>query len=72
MNPTTPTFFLECDFLRKREKSVANSWECEIGWETKSWDLASLTLSKISGGADWGWAGGGGVNWGGLGQDPIK
>ena len=28
-NPTAPIFFLEFDFLRKREKSVANSWESE-------------------------------------------
>ena len=27
-NPTAP-IFLEFDFLRKREKSVANSWESE-------------------------------------------
>ena len=40
-------FFLEFDFLRKHEKSVANSWEQEVGHEivrltTKLWDLASL------------------------------
>ena len=38
---------LEFYFLRNREKSVANSWEREIGREivrltTKSWDLASV------------------------------
>ena len=40
--------FLEFDFLRKREKSVANLQEREIRHEimrltTKSWDLASLS-----------------------------
>ena len=42
-------FFLEFNFLRKHEKSVANSWEQEVGHEilrltTKLWDLASLEL----------------------------
>ena len=41
--------FLEFDFSRKNEKSVANSLEREIGREivrltTKSWDLASVRL----------------------------
>ena len=41
--------FLEFDFSKKHEKSVANSWEREIGREivrltTKSWDLASVRL----------------------------
>ena len=41
--------FLEFDFSRKYEKSVANSLEREIGREivrltTKSWDLASVRL----------------------------
>ena len=40
---------LEFYFLRNREKSVANSWEREIGreivrLETKSWDLANVRL----------------------------
>ena len=40
---------LEFYFLRNREKSVANSWEREIGREivrlkTKSWDLANVRL----------------------------
>ena len=40
---------MEFDFSRKHEKSVANSWEREIGREivrltTKSWNLASVRL----------------------------
>ena len=43
---------LEFDFSRKREKSVANTWEHEIGCEivrltTKSWVLACRSVLNI-------------------------
>ena len=52
-NPAPPKYFLEFDFSRKREKSVANTWEHEKGCEivrltTKLWLSMSICI-KYSG-----------------------